>query len=212
MFTEMIYAKDYENLSDDSKVKFDKIIDAVQRMSKSLKDLLNFASLSKEEQFTNVPLNEVIEMVLNDLELLVSQKEASVVVGSLPVIKAISLQMHQLFYNLINNALKFSIPGTKPEVTISFTDLNKELLPANITLDDREYFEIIVKDNGIGFEQMHANKIFNMFQRLHNRQQYGGTGIGLALCRKVLENHGGFIYARSKPGKGTSFHIIIPKE
>jgi light-regulated signal transduction histidine kinase (bacteriophytochrome) len=213
MFTGMIREKEYDNFSEFSKSRFDKITDAVARMSRSLKDLLNFTSLTKEEQFADVDFEEAVGTVENDLELVIAQKGAIIYKENLPVLKSIPLQIHQLFYNLINNALKFSKPDIAPEIRISCRKLNeaekgqfKELDPV------KEYYEIILKDNGIGFEQSYAEKIFVMFQRLHDKQKFGGTGIGLALCKKVVINHGGLIYAFSKPGEGASFHIILPNQ
>ena len=212
-FIDMVKEKDYEHLSDASKTIFNKISLAAQRMSNTLKDLLNFATLSKEAQFETVNLNEVMASVINDLELIIAQKNAEISYSSLPEIRAIPLQMHQLFYNLINNALKFSRPGIACKVDIAACELNEEEKSKELTLNDKkDYYKIIVKDNGIGFDQNNATKIFTMFKRLHNKHQYGGTGIGLALCKKVALNHGGDIHALSVPNEGSSFVIFLPAE
>ena len=211
MFTEMIKEKDYDRLSEFSKSRFDKISDAAARMSTSLKDLLNFTSLNREEQFCNIDLNEVIKDVQNDLELVIAQKNATIQIGTLPLINAIPLQMHQLFYNLLNNALKFSGSHTAPIIQINCQQVSVEVdCKFNQLNPEKTYYDISIKDNGIGFEQIQADKIFTMFQRLHTRQQYSGTGIGLAICKKVVINHEGCIYAESTPLNGATFHILLP--
>jgi hypothetical protein len=211
MFAEMIKDSDYANLSPTAQTRLGKITDAAQRMSTSLKDLLNFSSLGKEEQFVPVNLNEVLSNVRSDLELAVQQKEALLYYGELPTIRAIPLQMHQLLYNLLNNALKFTRKDIAPSINIHSHFLTAVEIAAYPQLKTgRQYVELVVKDNGIGFKQDTANKIFLLFQRLHDRQTYSGTGIGLALCKKVALNHGGDIFARSAPGEGASFHVLLP--
>jgi len=211
LFTEMIMVEDYDRLSELSKSRFEKITDAAFRMSSSLSELLNFTSLTKEEQFIDTDLNEIVKSVETDLEVVIEQKNALIHRPILPTIKAIPLQMHQLFYNLLNNALKFSKPGTAPIVDISYKKLtnDKKLNYKDIDLS-KDYFEIVITDNGIGFEELYADKIFMMFQRLHDRQKFVGTGIGLAICKKVAINHGGQIYAISKPNLGSAFHVALP--
>ncbi|HEU4473137.1 MAG TPA: PAS domain-containing protein [Flavisolibacter sp.] len=210
IFTEMIQARDFDKLGDLSKQQFSKIREAVSRLSESLKDLLNFTSLRKEEQFSLVNLNEVLRHVLADLEIVISHKDAVIEAPDLPIIRAIPLQMHQLFYNLLNNALKFSREGVRPFIQLSVkrkTRPDSRYLPELDT--GKEYLEIVVSDNGIGFDQEHASRIFQMFQRLHTKQAYTGTGIGLALCKKIALNHAGDIYALSEPGRGASFYIYL---
>ena len=134
-------------------------------------------------------------------------------VGDLPEVRAIPVQMQQLFFNLIGNALKFTREGIEPRIVIQ----SRLLLPQEIILYPqlsrfKNYYEITVQDNGIGFEQKHAEKIFTIFQRLHPKTDYEGTGIGLSLVKKIITNHGGEIHAVSSPGQGTSFHIILPAE
>jgi PAS domain S-box-containing protein len=210
MYIDMIRVREYHLLTEFSRSRLDKITDAVQRMSTSLSDLLNFTSLSKEEQFTTVDLNEILAAVTNDLELVIEQKQARVNRHVLPVIRAIPLQMQQLFYNLVNNALKFSRKDLVPEINITVEQKQGDAIAAASLQKDRRYYEIVVKDNGIGFNQQYAEKIFSMFQRLHNKQTYSGTGIGLALCKKVTLNHGGDIFAVSDENEGAEFHVVLP--
>jgi len=210
MFGEMLM-NSYNHLDDTSKKYLDKVNATALRMSTLLKELLNYTQLNKEYEFKEVDLNTVVEQVLIDLELVISQKQAKVNVGSLPVIRAVSVQMHQLFYNLINNALKFSKADVPPQVTITYRVAEREEVEKLENLQhDIRYCHIVVQDNGIGFRQKSAEQIFNIFQRLHNRSEYSGTGIGLAICKKVVTNHYGDIYAVSEAGQGAAFHILLP--
>lgn len=211
MFREMVREKDYHNLSDFSKEKFDKVGESIDRMSNSLKDLLNFARLDNKEVFEEVDLTLVLANVENDLELMIQQKNAVIKRSNLPIIKGIALQMHQLFYNLLNNALKFSRPDATPMISIHVeTKRGDALLHKHLIDEGKDYYVITVQDNGIGFDPSKAEKIFGMFQRLHSRQAYSGTGIGLAMCKKVAMNHQGSIYALSESGKGSAFVVALP--
>jgi PAS domain S-box-containing protein len=210
-FADLLKENAHVSLDDNSKRYIDKISSTAERMSSSLRALLNFTKLHREEKLVEVNLADVVAHVLIDLELMIAQKGAIVNVNTLPVIKAIPIQMQQLFYNLINNAVKFSKKDTTPTI-----ELTSRLLPEDELIQYpklnrfKEYYQILVKDNGIGFEQMHAEKIFTIFQRLQDRTEYAGTGIGLSLVKKVVSNHGGEIYARSQPGEGATFHLILP--
>ncbi len=206
-YVEMISHRDFDKLSEDSRNHFTKISSAAGRLSASLKGLLEFNSLNREEQYEETNLNTIIENVQSDLELLIEQKNASLIVQPLPVIRAIPVQMQQLLYNLVNNALKFSKPDTEPVIRIECgmsTATEENDYP-------KTFHHITVTDNGIGFDPANAEKIFVIFQRLHDRRSYSGTGIGLALCRKVVQNHNGKIWAESREGKGATFHILIPR-
>lgn len=213
MYTDMIRNDRDNQLTFRSKTSIDKVCDATQRMSNSLRELLNYTSIAKNEQFTLVDLNETVRNVTDDLELLINAKEAMIKVDGLPVIRAIPLQMQQLFYNLLNNALKFSKPGEQAIIEINSKTLQaKDIQNFAGVSAEREYVEITVKDNGIGFEQKYADQIFVIFQRLNDRSEYEGTGIGLSLCKKVVENHGGQIIVTAKPYEGATFNIILAKQ
>jgi signal transduction histidine kinase len=145
----------------------------------------------------------------------VADKKANVVVGELPVIKGHRRQILQLFQNLITNALKFTKPGITPEIRISSAVVSGEDITSFSLPEESQHqsFNVIeIADNGIGFEQQHADTIFKMFQRLHGKTEYEGTGIGLAIVRKVVENHKGFITAESEPGEGATFRVFLPIE
>jgi PAS domain S-box-containing protein len=210
IFSTMIMEKDRQHLSEFSVNRFNKIVEAADRMMNSLRDLLEFASLSNRDRFEQVDLNWVIGNVRNDLELAIGQRNAHVEYENLPTLHAIPLQMHQLFYNLLNNALKFSKDGVDPVIRIQCRILAREEVKAVRAENVTGFYEISVIDNGIGFDEMYAEKIFTIFKRLHTRETYHGTGIGLSICRKVVHNHGGEIYARSGSGSGATFIIQLP--
>ena len=213
IFSDMVRAESYALLPAASKLRIDKIIASASRMSIALKDVLNFASLSKKESFGHVDLNSILSAVLIDLELIISDKSAQVKVSDLPVIEGVPQQMHQLFYNLINNALKFARQDVPTLISVSCKKLTALQSAAHQGLQtDKVYYEIKVNDNGIGFDQEAADKIFVLFQRLHNKDKYQGTGIGLALCKKVVSNHGGQISAEGAHNQGAIFTVILPTD
>ncbi|MCW3110008.1 MAG: hypothetical protein JWQ09_4514 [Segetibacter sp.] len=201
-----------KHLEDKETIKkyLSKVISSAARMTDLIKAVLNYSRLSNEKgQFELVDLNEVVENIKTDLELKIIEKEAVIQVDKLPVLHGDRLQLNQLFLNLISNSIKFS--KRNPEIKISSSIINKRELKAIDGFNGAEKFvELIFKDNGIGFEQQYAEKIFTVFQRLHGKQEYPGTGIGLALCKKIIDNHHGHISVRSEPGKGTSFKILLP--
>jgi PAS domain S-box-containing protein len=189
----------------------DKIIATSARMSKLIRDLLNFTKIDQLEEEEVLDLNNIMHQIVEDLELAIHQNSALVEVAQLPVIKGRPLQIKQLFYNIINNGLKFRKPDIAPRISVSSKKLSKkELGKFPHVSPDREYHEIVVADNGIGFEQKYADQIFTVFQRLHSKSAYEGTGIGLSIARKVATNHGGHIFAVSSPGQGSEFHILLP--
>lgn len=210
IFTERIKTQDIDNLSADSQQFLDRVMFSVERMSNLLKDLLDFSSVNRDELFAQVDLNEILFEIENDLELLIAQRSATVRKDSLPVIRAIPLQMHQLFYNLINNAIKFTPPDRQPMVRIMREVVSPEEISAWQLNPDRAYLHLTIQDNGIGFEAEFSEKIFELFKRLHSQQSYRGTGVGLAMCKKVVENHEGKIWAESSMREGATFHIVLP--
>ncbi|QHV97362.1 PAS domain-containing protein [Spirosoma endbachense] len=189
-----------------------KVTKSAQRMSALIKAVLNYSRLSKtDEQLALIDLNQIIRNVLVDFELLIEEKEAVIQCENLPIIEGIPLQMHQLFTNLISNALKFS--ETLPVIVIQANILTPIEVVEQLNLyPTSTYVHLVVQDNGIGFEQEYADRVFTIFQRLNNAKNYSGTGIGLALCRKIVNNHGGIITAESEPGQGASFHIYLPEK
>ena len=179
-----------------------------QRISMMIKDLSDFSELNhSDEPFVSTDLNKVIADVCMQLAHQVKTKNAIVNVATLPAIPAIPSQIEQLFYHLINNALKFSKRETSPDIDIRSSAIYQKQLP---TGKEQKYVEIRISDNGIGIEQSHLEKIFDIFSQLPNSQSLQGFGVGLAYCRKIIRNHGGSISTQSEPGIGTSFSIILP--
>lgn len=195
-----------------SKTFIDKIISSASRMSGLIKGVLNYSRLNKDKaEFGNVDLDEIIKHILADFELVIAEKEAEIFTDKLPEIPGSKLQLHQLFSNLLSNSLKFT--KNKPLISIqSLVVDGKNIDPFNGINENARYSLIIFKDNGIGFSQEYAHNIFNVFQRLHKKQDYPGTGIGLALCKRIAENHKGHITVMSVPDKGTSFFVYLPLE
>ncbi|KAA1156829.1 histidine kinase [Pseudoalteromonas fuliginea] len=183
---------------------------AAQRMSNLINDLLEFSRITtRGKDFADTNLNEVVSDILSDLEIAIKESNARVDVEDLPVIQADKSQMQQLFLNLLSNAVKFRHPDVSPHIKISYVHEDIFSADHNTHLS----FQVItIKDNGIGFSQDYADKIFVPFQRLHGRSQYKGTGIGLSVCRRIVERHGGTITAQSKDGEGATFVIKLPVE
>jgi signal transduction histidine kinase len=196
----------------DDKEQFDKyytkVFDSSARMKKLITELLAYSRLSDMTQkFQPVDLNQVINGMRYDFELLISEKNATLNASALPVIAGIKTQMTQLFSNLLTNAIKFS--DKPPVIDITAELLDNRMLPSFLNAD-QQYVRIQFKDNGIGFQQEFSDQMFKMFQRLNNKSDYEGTGIGLAICKKIVDNHGGSISATGIPGKGATFEIILP--
>jgi PAS domain S-box-containing protein len=189
-----------------------KITAASARMQALIKSILNFSQLSREgEIFVSADLNEIVANVHNDFELLIEQKKATVSVDPLPVIRGIPLQLNQLFTNLMSNALKFAATDRPPRIHVHARTLTDAEVRTHAEIDPSHiYVQLEFADNGIGFSEEYAEQIFVIFQRLNDRQSYPGTGIGLALCKKIVMNHKGEIYAHSTPGQGSTFYIILP--
>lgn len=201
-----------DKLNKDEAQHFERIIRAVARMQSLVDDVLRFSKLSKQDaRFESVDLTIVLSRILDDLDIRIQERDAQVRVDTLPVIQAIPGQMHQLFQNLISNALKFS-RDQPPLITIQNCPVNSAMRETFNLAGSVPYVMIKVTDNGIGFNMKYADKIFGMFQRLNNKGDYPGTGIGLAICRRIVENHQGVIFADSQPNQGASFTILLPVE
>jgi signal transduction histidine kinase len=201
-----------ELLPDAGRNYIEKIISSALRMTHLLDDLLTFARIANErDMFSFTNLTEVIDRVLEGLQESIQQRYADISYWGLPVIEAIPHQIELLFYHLISNAMKFTHPHRSPVITITSGKLNPDRLQQFDKLDrSLSYYEIIVRDNGIGFNQEFANQIFVIFQRLNDKREFPGTGIGLALCRKIANNHNGEIFATSGEGEGSAFHVLLP--
>jgi signal transduction histidine kinase len=197
-FTQQVTVIEADRLSDRGRDYLERANSAAERMQKLIEDLLKFSRVATHGRpFMAVDLAQVTRDVLEDLEAQVQRTGAIVHIGALPAISADALQMRQLMQNLISNAIKFRREGVTPEVFIDATMADSKVLLA-------------VRDNGIGFEPQYSRRIFRVFERLHGRGEYPGTGIGLALCRRIAERHGGTVVADSEPGVGSTFTVTLP--
>ncbi|MDB5252916.1 MAG: hypothetical protein JWP27_2085, partial [Flaviaesturariibacter sp.] len=186
-----------------------RIINSSARMTKLINDLLSYSRLSVTHFFENVELNKIIAEVLSDLELSIQEKGATIAVDDLPEIQAVPGQLRQVLQNIISNSLKFTRPNVAPHISIQAAYLNELSLQAR-PVTHGDFLRMTITDNGIGFDEQYAAKIFTIFQRLHSREKYEGTGIGLAITKKIIDRHNGLVTATSREGQGSSFIIILP--
>jgi two-component system, LuxR family, sensor kinase FixL len=187
-----------------------RMVSAAERMGTLIENLLSYSRVSSRgAELVDVNLGQVVTDVLADLERQVASTSARVEVDRLPRLEADAVQMRQLFQNLVSNAIKYGPPDGAPEVRIEAEYLDRDggLVPASAAASS---VRIRVRDNGIGFEPEYAERIFELFQRLHGRERYDGTGIGLGVCRRIVTRHGGTITAEGRPGKGATFTITLP--
>lgn len=207
-FGDRLKIKAGASLSDEGRDYLERMQNAAGRMQILINDLLTFSRVtSKGQPFVPVDLGLVVREVVSDLEARVEQTGGRIEIGDLPTIDADPLQMRQLFQNLIGNALKFHRKDVPPVVRISGTLIDR---PADSAAVDAPFCQIVVADNGIGFDEKYLDRIFNVFQRLHGRNEYEGTGVGLAVCRRIAERHHGTITAESTPGQGSTFFVTLP--
>lgn len=199
-FGDRLTTKHGPQLTDEARDYLTRMQSAASRMHTLINDLLTFSRVTtKAQPFVETDLDKVAREVLSDLEIRVQESEGRVELGELPTIQADPLQMRQLMQNLIGNALKFHRPDTPPLITIMSDGRSTE-----------GFLTVTFADNGIGFDEKYLDRIFTPFQRLHGRNEYEGTGIGLAVCRKIVERHGGTLTARSTPGEGSTFIVHLP--
>lgn len=212
-FSELLKEQMPEKEGSDSALYIDRISNAAARMRNLITDLLNYSRVSRHTQKEATDLNKVLTSVIEDLELLIEEKKAVLLHSELPVVTGNQSELGQLFLNLISNSLKFVRKEVSPEIRISAAESPAADLRRLGSYDPRnQYVSIKFEDNGIGFSQEYADKIFVIFQRLHGRDKYEGTGIGLAVCKKIAEKYGGTIYAESNEKFGACFTVILPKE
>lgn len=211
-FGDRLRNKCFESLGEDGRDYLRRMQSAAERMQTLINDLLSFSRVeTKSQPFTTVDLASVTGEVLSDLEIQIERVAAVVEVGGLPVIEADRLQMRQLLQNLIGNALKYHRDGVPLVVKVyGRVLLERRQSPRDGAAAAGQLCQLFVEDNGIGFDEKYLDRIFTVFQRLHGRQTYAGTGVGLAICRKIVERHGGHITARSAPGRGATFVVTLP--
>lgn len=199
------------SVDEQSKNYIQKIQASTERMTTLIRDVLAYSELVKfQENFETLDLNKVIESILPDFELAIEEKNASIVVDTLPEIAAIPLQMSQLFSNLLSNSLKYASAHKRLEIKISASLLNENEKKEASFDPNIAYCKIQFSDNGIGFSKEHADKVFQIFQRLHGKSEYAGTGIGLSICKKIAQNHQGDINAFGSSVQGAIFNIVLP--
>lgn len=210
-FISRINDKDKENLTDIGKEYLSRMERASNRMRVLINDLLQYSKANRSEKnLAQTNLNEVLSNSLMELSQNIEDKKAVINYAELPIINGIHFQMQQLFSNLLSNSLKYSKENTTPIIDVSYAEI---IAKTEIILKDKslkKYYKINFTDNGIGFEQKYAEKIFLLFNRLHGKTEYQGTGVGLAICKKIVENHKGYIFADSKPDEGATFTIYLP--
>lgn len=213
-FSGILLKKHYQTLNQDGQESLDKIEKSAERMQLLIDDLLTFSRTvnHRDQEFEAVDLNDILEEVEGDISISIDEKKAQIISENLPLISGFSFQIKQLFHNLLSNSIKFAKKGIAPIIEITTEEMSgKDIFFIEGIREENIFYHICFQDNGIGFERTYAEKIFVIFQRLHGRQDYEGTGIGLAICKRVMGNHNGFIFAEGELGKGAKFHLFFPK-
>jgi len=209
-FSDLLFTKFDNSLDSDAKLHVMRIQKAAERMQALIKDIFTFSKISDENgTFEKTDLNMVVKEVLDELDRVIQEKKAHVVLESLPSLEVNPVLMRPLFSNLIGNALKYTKKDVDPVITIR-SEIKTKMDLVNKKTKSNKYCQIFIQDNGIGFEQQYAEQIFDMFRRLHLNSEFEGTGIGLALCKKIVEKHNGYISALSQLDKGSTFIISLP--
>ena len=209
-FSDLLYVRYNDNLDENGKMHIHRIKTAAERMQLLIQDILTFSKMSLDKMdYVNSDLNLIIKEVLTDLQETAQKEDATITIGSLPTLPVNPILIRPLFSNLISNAIKYRRPDVKPVINI-FTENDVDEVRKNGNDINKKYCRIYVQDNGIGFDQKYAEQIFGMFQRLHSNKEIEGTGIGLALCKKIVEEHKGFISARGEINKGSTFVVSLP--
>jgi PAS domain S-box-containing protein len=201
------------SLDEKSKEYLNRSMSAVKRMADLIDNLLAYSQIdSAADSFRETDLNEIVDEIINSHKDVLEQKEVQFQTGGLPRLRAIPFQMRQLFDNLINNSIKYKHPERKSLITITSERLAAEEMTAKEADPATDYYKISVIDNGLGFQPLYAEKIFEIFQRLKSQSEYKGSGIGLAICKKIVQNHRGLITATGKENEGARFDVYLPTE
>jgi light-regulated signal transduction histidine kinase (bacteriophytochrome) len=209
-FSDMLFVKYKDALDNDARVHIGRIQKAAERMQALIKDILTFSSLSSEKaSFVHTDLNVLLSDVLSDMQTTVSEKKATIILETLPPLVVNPGLIRPLFSNLVSNALKYAKKDVDPVIKI-YSEISAAGQEAEQPAPPHKYCRIYVEDNGIGFDQKYAEQIFDMFTRLHLSGEFEGTGIGLALCKRIADLHNGFISARSKVSNGSTFIVSLP--
>jgi signal transduction histidine kinase len=212
-FCDRLSERYHDKLAGEGVMYIDRITASAENMRILINNLLEFSRIAKYDQaFMQVNLNFVLREVTHELELLIEETGTKINVSHLPELEASLTQMKQLFTNIINNAIKFRKPDTKPEIRIASEIATDTEVLQHYLNPKRTYHKITISDYGLGFEEEYAQKIFQIFQRLHGKSEYPGSGIGLAICKKIVERHSGAIFAEGNPGIGASFVFYLPEK
>ena len=210
-FASILNQRHAQSIDAEARDLLEKISLSAERMADLIRDVLNFSKVLDASVFEQIDLTVILQNVLRDFDLQIEQKQAKIHYNPLPTVHAVPLQMNQLFYNLIGNGLKFTRANLPPVIDISWRQLSPEELKEHPQLDSRlSYVEIIFVDQGVGIDPRFVELVFLIFQRLNTRQHFEGTGIGLALCKRIVSNHCGEIYVRPNEGGGSRFHVLLP--
>jgi signal transduction histidine kinase/CHASE3 domain sensor protein len=211
-FISIILEMEKLNLSPTHESYLTRIKCAALRMQRLIKDLLTFSRMAKGEKiYVKTSIKTIVENAIQELSSEIEQKNGKIHLESLPEAELVPFQFQQLFVNLIGNSIKYSREGIPPEISIRSEAFVKDDTKKHPILYRKDLVKIIIEDNGIGFDQQYAETIFILFQRLHDQAEYSGTGIGLAICKKIMDNHKGFVFAEGIPGKGSKFTLVFPK-
>jgi signal transduction histidine kinase len=210
-YSEQMEMESSQDLSDFHRKQLTRIKHSAQRMQNLLNDLLLYSHVNiSDKAFEDVDLNKIVDDVINNLKEEIAETHTEIKTDKLPVIKGMPFQIKQLFENLISNSIKYKQDQVPLAITIGGHMADKKELPENFYKESHQYYKLLIKDNGSGFEQVYAEKVFKPFQRLHSKTNNPGTGIGLTICKKIVDNHNGFIKATSEVNKGTTFEIYLP--
>lgn len=194
-----------------AKAYLEKIKNTTARMQNLINDLLSYSHVSNDKTiFETVDLNEMLQSLKNDLEVSINEKRAVVESNTLPVLNGVRFQFYQLFLNLLSNSLKFSKMNESPVIKIKARIINGPPLSGDIQFSNNKYHQISITDNGIGFDSSFSTKVFEAFERLHPKHEYSGTGIGLAIVKRVMQNHNGIVTADGRVNEGSSFNLFFP--
>ena len=213
VFSNMILEREQNQFSPESRGYFARIISAIRHMQNLIEALLNYSKInSNTDEFVEANLEEILSDVKTSLEYLLEEKKGKIESDTLPPARVIPFQIHQLFTNLVSNSLKYCRKDQDLLIHIRCRVVNREEINLEGPIEGKNYLHISFRDNGIGFDQAYQFKIFELFQRLHSKEDYDGTGVGLAICNKIIQNHNGFIDAAGEPGVGSTFNVYLPAE
>ena len=210
-FISRLEARDYQNLTETGQQYFERIKVAAGRMRLLIKDLLQFSRTNKSEKvFEMADLNEILEAAKHEIAESITDKSAIIKSEHLPTLKVIPFQIQQMFINLLGNSIKYSKANVPPEIHIDYRKISLQQIGQLVLPAKKDFHKFTFSDNGIGFSEEYSQRIFELFSRLHNKDEIAGTGIGLAICKKIVENHKGYIIAEGRPNEGAEFNVYLP--